>query len=164
MNGPLATFWYFYLRFVINSGLWSREGSNCTSTINSAHLYPELIVCTATYLVLRIMEMGFCKWAKWKVNCSVLQPAIARWRRRGGGGGCLAGCANFYNGIFTSSFSCTASNLLCISASVSTWRFGLPASCYLLQMFKVSLFIIYTATVLDFVEVEHYIHNQAHNG
>ena len=31
-------------------------------------------------------------------------------------------------------------------------------------MFKVSLFIIYTATVLDFVEVEHYIHNQAHNG
>ena len=36
--------------------------------------------------------------------------------------------------------------------------------CYLLQMFKVSLFIIYTATVLDFVEVEHYIHNQAHNG
>ena len=48
---------------------------------------------------------------------------------------------------------------------VSTWRFGLPAAgCYLLQMFKVSLFIIYTATVLDFVEVEHYIHNQAHNG
>ena len=41
---------------------------------------------------------------------------------------------------------------------------GCLAGCYLLQMFKVSLFIIYTATVLDFVEVEHYIHNQAHNG
>ena len=40
----------------------------------------------------------------------------------------------------------------------------LLSCCYLLQMFKVSLFIIYTATVLDFVEVEHYIHNQAHNG
>ena len=131
------------------------------STINSWHLYPELIVCTTTNLVLRIMEMGFCKWAKWKVNCSVLQPAIARWRR----GGCLAGCANFYNGIFTSSFSCTASNLLCISAS--SLYLALRAACcccYLLQMFKVSLFIIYTATVLDFVEVEHYIHNQAHNG
>ena len=79
-------------------------------------------------------------------------------------GGCLAGCANFYNGIFTSSFSCTASNLLCISASSLYLALRAACCCYLLQMFKVSLFIIYTATVLDFVEVEHYIHNQAHNG
>ena len=88
--------------------------------------------------------------------------------RRGSGGGCLAGCANFYNGIFTSSFSCTASNLLCISAPAVLSTAGasgfLCTAAYLLQMFKVSLFIIYTATVLDFVEVEHYIHNQAHNG
>ena len=79
----LAKFWCVYLRLVINSSLWSREGSNGMSTINIWLLYPELIVCTTTYLVLRIMEMGFCKWAKWKVNCSVLQPAIARWRRGG---------------------------------------------------------------------------------
>ena len=59
--------------------------------------------------------------------------------------------------------SCTASNLLCISASVFTGGWvpaaaaaaaasaaSADAAAWLLQMFKVSLFIIYAATVLDF--------------
>ena len=136
------------------------------STINSWHLYPELIVCTTTNLVLRIMEMGFCKWAKWKVNCSVLQPAIARWRR----GVIAAAAASPAVPISTMEFSHPLSAALHQIFYASQLQSLLGASgcllscCYLLQMFKVSLFIIYTATVLDFVEVEHYIHNQAHNG
>ena len=86
----LATFCRVYLRLVINSGLRSTEGSNQSgsngmSTINSTSIQSYLHVLLhnkSYYLVKRIMEMGFCKWAKWKVNCSVLQPAIARWRRR----------------------------------------------------------------------------------
>ena len=60
--------------------------------------------------------------------------------------------------------SCTASNLLCISAPVFTGGWvpaasaaaaaavaaSADAAAWLLQMFKVSLFIIYAATVLDF--------------
>ena len=93
----------------------------------------------------------------------MLQPAIARWRRG-------AAAASPAVPISTMEFSHPLSAALHQIFYASQLQSLLGASgcllscCYLLQMFKVSLFIIYTATVLDFVEVEHYIHNQAHNG
>ena len=68
------------------------------------------------------------------------------------------GCANFYNGIFTSSFSAALHQIFYASHLQSSLPvLQAAACCYLLQMFKVSLFIIYAATVLDFLQARAFL-------